>query len=484
MARRSTRSPPAAPVRVPVAAGRARPDPQQAQLLDRGDRGEELGEAVAFHQPAPGRLGGVGHAGGGRQVAVLGGGHGGLGAGGGGAEDGVGDLLQVAVADGQVAVAGVDDLALLGDLEAPGDRPWGLAAHRPAGRAAAAAEGAAAAVEQDQVDAARRRPGGQGALGPVQGQVGGEEAGVLGRVRVAEHDLEAPAPALQPGGRPRQGKVLVEHVAGPFQVGPGLEQRHHVQLQRAVGDGQAGQGPDRGQVGGGAAEADHVAAAGVGAVAGLQLGHDPQGVEHLAGRPADLRGRSRPALDGQPVEGGGVAGGAGGQLGQGLGVDGGVLADLQGGQVEAERLGLPGQVLELPVGQPGRPGRGQRRLDQAHVGQELARVPVTPAGMVPRWIGRTGRGAAEQGGAGGGQALGGQQELLEVGLVRPAGGDGGGRAREGGGVAVEGGEQLLRGRGRAGGHGQGVADPPGDSLQPRAARGRPGWPWPPWWSRR
>src|SRR4029453_14515022 len=117
----------------------------------------------------------------GGQVAGLGDGHGRLGAGGGGAEDGVGDLLQVAVADGQVAVAGVDDLALLGDLEASGHRPGGLAAHGPPGRAAAATQGAAAAVEQDQVDAAGGRPGGQVALGPVEGQVGGQEAGGLGR---------------------------------------------------------------------------------------------------------------------------------------------------------------------------------------------------------------------------------------------------------------------------------------------------------------
>ncbi len=96
--------------------------------------------------------------------------------------------------------------------------------------------------------------------------------------------------------------------------------------------------------------------------------------------PPTSAGARRPALGGEPVEGGGVAGGLGGQLGQGLGVDGGVLADLEGGQVEAERLGLPGQVLELPVGQPGRPGRGQRRLDQAHVVQELAGVPVAPPG--------------------------------------------------------------------------------------------------------
>ena len=141
--------------------------------------------------------------------------------------------------------------------------------------------------------------------------------------------------------------------------------------------------------------------------------------------------------------------------------------------MEAERLGLPGQVLQLPVGQPGGTGRGQRRLDQPHVGQELPGVRVAPACHL---------GAPEQGGPGGGQPLGRQQQLLEVGLVRPAGGDGGGRAREVGPVALQGGDQLRRGRGRAAGDGQGVADPPGHRLQPAQhvvgldGHGRPGRP--------
>ena len=48
-----------------------------------------------------------------------------------------------------------------------------------------------------------------------------------------------------------------------------------------------------------------------------------------------------------------------------------MLADLEARQVEPERLGLPDQVLQLPVRLPGRPGGGQRRLDQPQVGQEL-----------------------------------------------------------------------------------------------------------------
>src|SRR4029450_3402974 len=69
---------------------------------------------------------------------------------------------------------------------------------------------------------------------------------------------------------------------------------------------------------------------------------------------------------------------------------------------------------------------------------------------------------------------------LEVRLVGPAGGDGRGRAREGGAVALQGGEQLSLWRGGGAGDGQGGGGPPGGRLQPPqgvgglGGRGRPG----------
>ncbi len=57
-------------------------------------------------------------------------------------------------------------------------------------------------------------------------------------------------------------------------------------------------------------------------------------------------------------------------FGERPGVHRAVLADLQLGQVEAERLGLPDQLLQLAVRLPGGSRGGQRLLDQAQIGQE------------------------------------------------------------------------------------------------------------------
>ena len=98
-----------------------------------------------------------------------------------------------------------------------------------------------------------------------------------------------------------------------------------------------------------------------------------------------------------------------------------VLPDLQAGQVEAERLGLPDQVLQLAEGLLGRAGRGQRLLDQAQVGQELAGSRVGQVGVPD---------------PGGAEPLGGVQQVGPVRLLRRPGGDLGqqlGVGRRGGG---------------------------------------------------
>ncbi len=63
--------------------------------------------------------------------------------------------------------------------------------------------------------------------------------------------------------------------------------------------------------------------------------------------------------------------------------DGGVLPDLELRQVEPERLRLPEEVLELPVGEPLRAGGGQRPLDDAEVVPEGVRVGVPAARPSP-----------------------------------------------------------------------------------------------------
>ena len=106
----------------------------------------------------------------------------------------------------------------------------------------------------------------------------------------------------------------------------------------------AGQLVDRSDVVGGPGERHHVPAARVDAEPLLDLGHDPKvastssvGSDRLAAGP-DLRQRLR--------------------------MHAAVLAHLELGQVEAERLHLPDQVLQLAVCLPQRAGRRQAALER------------------------------------------------------------------------------------------------------------------------
>ena len=96
----------------------------------------------------------------------------------------------------------------------------------------------------------------------------------------------------------------------------------------------------------------------------LELGHRAERREDLPSGRARLA-----AARAEPVEGGGD--------------DGGVLPDLELRQVEPERLRLPEEVLELPVGEPLRAGGGQRPLDDAEVVTEGVRVGVPAARLAP-----------------------------------------------------------------------------------------------------
>jgi len=86
----------------------------------------------------------------------------------------------VAHRDRGLAVAGEDDLALLGELEAAVDGMRRLREDGGVGGSAAAAERTAAAVEEGETDARLLRPQGDLALRLVQGEVGGDRADVLG----------------------------------------------------------------------------------------------------------------------------------------------------------------------------------------------------------------------------------------------------------------------------------------------------------------
>src|SRR5690606_10229729 len=127
--------------------------------------------------------------------------------------------------------------------------------------AAAAAEGTAPAVEQRQPHVVAGRPRGERLLRVVEAEGRAGRAELLGRVGVAEHDLQAASRLVQavPDGRDLQHPV--EDGRGAFEVLAGLEQGDDVQDGRLVAEG-GGQLVDVGDVRGGAGERDDVAVAG------------------------------------------------------------------------------------------------------------------------------------------------------------------------------------------------------------------------------
>ena len=127
-----------------------------------------------------------------------------------------------------------------------------------------------------------------------------------------------------------------------------------------------------------------------------------------------------------------------------------VLPDLQAGQVKAERLHLPDQLLQFTERQPGGTGRRQRLLDQQQVVAEVRGAAVGQVG-VPQ--------------PGRGQPPGQVEQERPVGLARRPGGQLGqqlGMRRLG---RLQGQAERLAGRRRVGVHGERAADPGGRVLQ-------------------
>ena len=90
-------------------------------------------------------------------------------------------------------------------------------------------------------------------------------------------------------------------------------------------------------------------------------------------------------------------------------VDRGVLADLERGEVEAERCQLPAQVLDLAPRDPGEAVAGERGLQLGELAVELLGCVIAP-GQRGRLPGEPGTGPAD--------ALGDEPEALPVRLVR------------------------------------------------------------------
>ena len=223
-----------------ASAGRPGTDPHRADLRERADPGEPGGEPVGLHQRAVGAQRAGLHPVRERPEPSFGTrrhgtGPRGRGSGRGGREQHRGrDLLQVPLRDHRVPVSGEDHLTLLGDLEPPGDRAGRLREHRPPGRSAAAPERAAAAVEERQPDVPVGCPPGQPPLRVEQPQRRADRAEFLGRVGIAEHDLQAPAGGGKSCRYRRKLQHVVQHPGGVRQVSPALEERDDVEHRRGL----------------------------------------------------------------------------------------------------------------------------------------------------------------------------------------------------------------------------------------------------------
>ena len=256
-------------------------------------------------------------------------------------------------------------------------------------------------MHEDEVDVVLLGPLGNGGLRGVQDQRGAGGTGVLGGVGVAEHDLQAAArlghAALDLG----ELDHLVKGLDGVLQVLHLLEERDDVEHGHVslVCEGKVGKLVDVGDVLGTLGEGDDVAAGRCNAVLALDLANGAEGVQHLAGH-----GRKLAALAPAAV----LA-----DVGEGAGVDQGVLAELHLHHVEAEGLGLPDELLDGAVGRAGGTRLGKRQLDAAQVGDEVLGAGVHDVG------------GAHDGGA---QALGNDQH---AGAVELRGRDADGAGRDG-----------------------------------------------------
>ena len=134
--------------------------------------------------------------------------------------------------DHRMPVSREDHLALLGDLEPAVHRAGCLRKHGPARRSAAPSERTAAAVKEYEPYVPLGGPPDQPLLYVEQAQGGTNHAKFLGRVGIAEHDLEPSARVGQPSCDRLDPDHLVQDLNGMGEVVAALEQRYHVEYRR------------------------------------------------------------------------------------------------------------------------------------------------------------------------------------------------------------------------------------------------------------
>jgi hypothetical protein len=391
-----------------------------------------------------------------------------------GVDDGVQDLLEVAMGEVRVAVARRDHLALLGQLEPPAHRLAGLGPDRGVRGAAPAADGAAPAVEERQrhpvpVGDPHQRP-----LRAVELPRGGEVPAVLVGVAVAHHDLLVVAAPADVPPVARLGQEPVEDLRRALEVVHGLEQRDDV--EPVVDPGVASHDQDGEHVGGALGHRDHVRVDGVRADAVVRAAHEPEQpqrlvrlrveVEHGRGQGAGLVELAREDLhapvlvESLPVVAVAVPGE---HRREGAAVTARVLAQVEGHEVEAEHLRLDLEVADPAVRQRVAVDAAQALAQRDEVGDQLAGVCVhTGAGAVVRAPGAGRRRLGAQ------QHLVDQREVLAVGLAGIAPVDVLGLGRQRAPELVESTGELLRGP-AAGAHRQ-VRVQPVDAAPQQAQR--------------
>ena len=185
-----------------------------------------------------------------------------------------------------------------------------------------------------------------------------------------------------------------------------------------------------GEVGGGLRERDDVAAGGARSVAVLDLRDRAEDLEDL------LRLRAQRLTAGS--------------FGEHLGVDGGVLTHLEFGEVEAERLHLPQQLLEVSVRLAWGTRIDEGLLHGAQIGQQRVGVAIREIGVAL---------------ACGGDPAGDQQHRALVRLDVGALGGIRGTVLVGVRQTLQQAEQLRGGRGRVLGQRERLGDPHGGALQ-------------------
>ena len=272
-----------------------------------------------------------------------------------------GERLEVPERELRVAVAGPHDLALLGQLEPPGDGASRLGCDRKLQLPPAAADRTAAAMEQRQLDCLPDRHGGEIRLGPAQQPVRGNEPDLLVGVGVAEHHLLPIAPPAEVLAVALVAQERVERRPGGRQRLGRLEERDDVERELVADTRQCREVEDVRDVARRGRERDDVARDRAGAEIPLDARHRAECLEHLG-----TGGRA-------------VAVGAS----KGAAMDRRVLAHLELGEVEAEGLDLPREVVDVAPGGSRQPNLDEPGLDVHQLGKQRVWTGVA-VGAGPR----------------------------------------------------------------------------------------------------